>query len=196
MSEFKPEEFMLEPSEDLFERLRKDDLIALGRYLEIDLRSSLRKRDIQELVKQQLIRNGTFELSVSEAPNIIENENNENSLDRQQQWQREQEERQWQREQEERQWQREREEREFRIREQEIELKKLELEAARCNDSYRTDKDYFDFTKHIRMVPSFQEQEADKYFLHFEKVAKNCAWPKKYWTLLLQSVLVGKARDI
>ena len=125
MPGFKLEEFMLEPSENLFKRLKKDDLIALGRYLEIDLRSSLRKRDIQELVKQQLIRNGTFELSVSEAPNIIENENNENTLDTQKQWQREQEERQWQREQEERQWQREREEREFRIREQEIELKKL-----------------------------------------------------------------------
>ena len=46
------------------------------------------------------------------------------------------------------------------------------------------------------MVPPFQEREVDKYFLHFEKVAKNCAWPKEYWTMLLQSVLIGKARDI
>ena len=29
-----------------------------------------------------------------------------------------------------------------------------------------------DVTKHIRLVPPFQEKEADKYFLHFEKVAE------------------------
>ena len=31
----------------------------------------------------------------------------------------------------------------------------------------------FDVTKHIRLVPPFQEKEVDKYFLHFEKVAEN-----------------------
>ena len=46
------------------------------------------------------------------------------------------------------------------------------------------------------MVPPFQEREVDKYFLHFEKVAKNCDWPKEHWTMLLQSVLLGKAREI
>ena len=42
-------------------------------------------------------------------------------------------------------------------------MKKLELKVARYNDSYRTDKDNFDFTKHIQMVPSFHEQDSDKY---------------------------------
>ena len=51
---------------------------------------------------------------------------------------------------------------------------------------------HFDVTKHIRLVPPFQE-EVDKYFLHFEKVAKNLKWPKEHWTLLLQSVMIGKA---
>ena len=54
----------------------------------------------------------------------------------------------------------------------------------------------FDVTKHIRLVPPFQEKEVDKYFLHFEKVAENLNWPKEHWTLLLQSVLMGKAREI
>ena len=53
-----------------------------------------------------------------------------------------------------------------------------------------------DVTKHIRLVPPFQEKEVDKYFLHFEKVAENLNWPKEHWTLLLQSVLIGKAREI
>ena len=54
----------------------------------------------------------------------------------------------------------------------------------------------FDVTKHIRLVPPFQEKEVDKYFLHFEKVAENLNWPKEHWTLLLQSVLIGKAHEI
>ena len=54
----------------------------------------------------------------------------------------------------------------------------------------------FDVTKHVRLVPPFQDKEVDKYFLHFEKVAENLNWPKEHWTLLLQSVLIGKAREI
>ena len=54
----------------------------------------------------------------------------------------------------------------------------------------------FDVTKHIRLVPPFQEKEVDKYFLHFEKVAENLNWPKEHWTLLLQSVSIGKACEI
>ena len=52
------------------------------------------------------------------------------------------------------------------------------------------------FGKHIRLVPPFQEKEVDKYFLHFEKVAENLKWPREHWTLLLQSVVIGKAREI
>ena len=55
---------------------------------------------------------------------------------------------------------------------------------------------HFDVTKHIRLVPPFQEKEVDKYFLHFEKIAENLKWPKEHWTFLLQSVVIGKAREI
>ena len=54
----------------------------------------------------------------------------------------------------------------------------------------------FDVTKHIRLFPSFQEKEIDKYFLHFEKVAEYIKWPIEHWTSLLQSVVIGKAREI
>ena len=55
---------------------------------------------------------------------------------------------------------------------------------------------HFDVTKHIRLVPPFQEKEVDKYFLHLKKNAENLKWPKEHWTLLLQSVVIGKAREI
>ena len=53
----------------------------------------------------------------------------------------------------------------------------------------------FDVTKQVRFVPPFQETEVDKYFLHFEKVASSLSWPKQVWTLLLQSSLLGEARE-
>ena len=55
---------------------------------------------------------------------------------------------------------------------------------------------HFDVTIHIRLVPPFQKKEVDKYFLHFEKVAENLKWPKEHWILLLQSAVIGQAREI
>ena len=50
----------------------------------------------------------------------------------------------------------------------------------------------FDIGKHIKLVPPFQEDEVDKYFNHFEKIATSLEWTREVWTILLQSVLVGK----
>ena len=33
-------------------------------------------------------------------------------------------------------------------------------------------------------------------FFTLIKVAKNLKWPKEHWTMLLQSVVIGKAREI
>ena len=66
----------------------------------------------------------------------------------------------------------------------------------RANQPKQKIEYHFDVTKHIRLVSPFQEKEVDKYFLHFEKVAENLNWPKEHWTLLLQSVLIGKAGEI
>ena len=107
---------------------------------------------------------------------------------------REREEREKEREREEREKEREREERE---KEREFQLRMREIEMQeRANQPKQKIEYNFDVTKHIRLVPPFQEKEVDKYFLHFEKVAENLNWPKEHWTLLLQSVLIGKAREI
>ena len=76
-------------------------------------------------------------------------------------------------------------------------MKELELEGKSKSKPLPLDSGKsFDVTKHIRLVPPFQEKEVDKYFLHFEKVAENLKWPQEHWTLLLQSVVIGKAREI
>ena len=37
----------------------------------------------------------------------------------------------------------------------------------------------FDFTRHVKLVPPFQEHEVDDFFLHFEQVATNLHWPSE-----------------
>ena len=72
-----------------------------------------------------------------------------------------------------------------------------ELKMASLGKQSPSDKaSVFDPARNIRLVPSFQEKEVDKYFAHFEKVADSLNWPKESWVLLLQSVLVGKAQEI
>ena len=83
-------------------------------------------------------------------------------------------------------------ERLFQLRIKEIEFNEKSKSKSLSSDTSKI----FDVTKHIRLVPPFQEKEVDKYFLHFEKVAENLKWPKEHWTLLLQSVVIGKAREI
>ena len=78
----------------------------------------------------------------------------------------------------------------------ELRMKELEMQNMTVKRQPLESGVHFDITKHIRLVPSFQEKEVDKYFLHFEKVAENLKWPKEHWTLLLQSVIIGKAREI
>ena len=50
--------------------------------------------------------------------------------------------------------------------------------------------------KNLQALPSFQEDDVDMFFLHFEKLATNLNWPKDHWTILLQKAFVEKAREI
>ena len=82
---------------------------------------------------------------------------------------------------------------EFRLRQQfEGKEKDRQLKEAIERDKLS----FFDVTKHVKFVPPFTEKEVDKYFLLFEKVAKDLKWTEDKQTILLQSVLAGKARDV
>ena len=75
-------------------------------------------------------------------------------------------------------------------------MRELESHPPAASTTITAKTPGFDVSKHIRLVPPFQEKEVDKYFVHFEKIATSLEWPKEVWTLLLQSVLIGKAREI
>ena len=85
--------------------------------------------------------------------------------------------------------------------EERIEKEKSELERGKLrenswfkeNELKHTDR--FDVTKNVRFVAPFREKELDKLFSLFEKVATNLNWPVDKYTILLQSVLTGKASE-
>ncbi len=54
----------------------------------------------------------------------------------------------------------------------------------------------FDPSKHIKLVPPFQESEVDAYFIAFERIAAKLNWPRDMWALMMQCSLVGKAQEV
>jgi hypothetical protein len=192
---------------------KKSDLINLAKHYNLsEIKQSMRKQEIINIIVKFLIEEEIFDDKamslVAEETSSLEvkykyelelkrleadMEQKRLELERERnQIEREEKERQFQIEEneKERQFQRDREERQYQLR-----MKELELQSN-PNISNSNNSSHFDVAKNIRLVPPFQEKEVDKYFLHFEKVAGNLKWPKEHWTLLLQSSLIGKARDI
>ena len=171
------------------------------RQLEIQEREKEREREREREREERKEREKEREREREEREKEREREREEREKERE----REREEREKEREREREREEREREEREKererereeREKEREFQLRMREIEMQERANQLKQKIEYnFDITKHIRLVPPFQEKEVDKYFLHFEKVAENLNWPKEHWTLLLQSVLIGKAREI
>ena len=162
------------------------DVQSVSSSKELELKFQIRQLEIQEREKER-----------EREREREREEREEREKEREREREREREEREREREREEREREREREEREESEKEREFQLRMREIEIQeRVNQPKETIEYNFDVTKHIRLVPPFQEKEVDKYFLHFEKVAENLNWPKEHWTLILQSVLIGKAREI
>ncbi|XP_006813838.1 uncharacterized protein LOC100371911 [Saccoglossus kowalevskii] len=174
------------------EALRKDELKALGEYLGIG-------ETLSGMLKSKMVRVLSEHLRLVEEE---EEEEEEMSVDSQVllakiAWEKEKLERQ------EREREKERQERE---KERNFELEKMRLEQE-LNKSGPSGSEFgfrygggkvqeFDMAREIKLVPRFQEQDVDTYFLSFEKIAKRLAWPERYWTLLLHSVFTGKASEV
>lgn len=68
----------------------------------------------------------------------------------------------------------------------------LELEKVAIVN--RKNEPGFDLNRARAFMPVFEENAVDVFFEMFEKVALECAWPEEKWSLLVQSVLTGKAQ--
>ena len=131
-----------------------------------------------------------------------EREIQEREKERQIQIQEREKERQIQEREKKRQIQEREKERQIQEREKERQIqerekeRQFELEKLKIQQSNHPIGQSLDVIKNFQAVPSFQEDDVDMFFLHFEKLATNLNWPKDHWTILLQKAFVGKAREI
>ena len=190
---FNPEKFMLAPCQEIFEDLKKDDLLSLGKHLKLHVRKVMRKDVTQHIVMKHLVSLKLFEGSVleslasSDTSDIeirkLELELELRKFDAQKEWELRK------LEFKERELREREKEREAQIEKQrldhELEMKKLELrEKLGCSHPISSSSVKFDVSKCIKLFPPFHEADVDKYFLHFEQVSQNLEWPKKHWPML------------
>ena len=204
--------FIAAPSQELLNLAKKSDLLDIAAHYELtSVNKSMLKQEIKNILVQFLVDQEIFDSSALSLVIVSQTGLQMRELEIQKQIELEKlrlEQEKFKIKQE-RQMQKERIEMEERIQKEKIEkeekdkerqfslrIKELEMQNKTVKPQPLDFGVHFDVTKHIRLVPPFQEKEVDKYFLHFEKVAENLKWPKEHWTLLLQSVIIGKAREI
>ena len=222
---FDLDKFTVEPSVELLNLGKKTDLLNLAKHYKLsEIKSSMRKHEIKNILVQYFVDEEIFNENAVSLIVDVQSVSSLKELElkfqiRQLEIQDREKEREWEEREEERERESEREEREEREKEKEREREEREKEREREREEREKEREFqfrmmeiemqeranqpkqkieynFDVAKHIRLVPPILEKEVDKYFLHFEKVAENLNWPKEHWTLLLQSVLIGKAREI
>ena len=169
--------FVASPSTEVLDTMKKVDLLAVCKELNVRARASMRKDHLKSMIVEHFVDEEELEEHVLEKYKVVSDVSEREYL--------EHELRLKHLEMEEKQ----------RDRELQLQLRKLELEAEQQRSENTRPTATFDPSRHVRLVPPFNEKEVDKYFQHFEKVASNLEWPTKSWPLLLQSVIKGKAQE-
>ena len=185
MDEFDIEAFIADPTILVLDSLKKADLLAKAQHYKLPTTTTQKKGDVKKLIRQYLIDE---ELVPEEETETIVPSTAMLELKRLE----------FQEKEKERESQLRLKELEIRDKELSVQLRLRELERERepTTPAPVHQVSTFDVSKHIKFVPPFQEKEVDKYFLHFEKIATSLEWPQDSWMLLLQSVLIGKAREV
>ena len=188
--------FIAAPSQELLNLAKKSDLLDIAAHYElITVNKSMLKQEIKNSLVQFLVDTEILDSSALSLVLVTQTglQMRELEIQRQIEFEKLRLEQEKFKIEQERQMQIEKEKLKF---DAELKMKELELQNMTVKRQSLDSGAHFDVMKHIRLVPPFQEKEVDKYFLHFEKVAENLKWPKEHWTLLLQSVIIGKAREI
>ena len=175
----KIENFLKEPSMEKLERLRKSEIMKIGEKLELNVENSMRKHELVRKIAEHMVDENVFEeAALEELPTEIMRMTPEQiELEK------------------------------IKIQAQmELQRNKMELEKAKIQQETRLREvdlairgregshDSFEVTKQARLVPKFEETNVNEYFAHFERTALNLGWPKECWSMLLQTVLTGKAQ--
>ena len=179
-------DFIQSPTLDKLLKLKKEDLLAVGNELNIEVKRSMRKAQILRSIAKDLIECEDYPEDFNESvweklpPDPREVESDKVKLARI--------------EAEKVMFEAESKE---RIEKERLEFEKFKFHAELQfkRDSDENHRNQFDLTKYVKLVPQFNESDVDKYFQHFEKIAKNLHWPENVWSTLLQSALKGKAQE-
>lgn len=169
---FEPKEyydnFVLRPEVETLEGLKKTELLELGKFLELEVKASMRKDELKQIVLEHLVDENLLSESVLKtnvsmsADEIVKLKQLQYDHD-------------------------------IRMKELELRMKQCDVEKLKLEKS-RADE--VDLTRYLKMVPKFDEKDPDQFFLHFEKLATQCKWDPKIWVLLIQSSLVGRAQEV
>nr|XP_054769551.1 uncharacterized protein LOC129277390 [Lytechinus pictus] len=202
MATFDVEEFlaMTELLYDHLKSLKKDDLITVCDHLGVSLAPGLKKAEIIDLLAshKRLTEEPETSINMSEDAQIqlanieLEKERIKENLEKK----RIKENLEMEKIKIEKERIRENIEMEKMKLEYQLKLKEMQLAHANTNSTKDKSPQGFDVAKNICLVPRFDEEVVDTYFVSFEKVAKRLNWPEEYWTLLLQSVCVEKAAKV
>lgn len=169
------------PVVEAVNRLKKSELVEVSQHYHLDVKTAMKKAEIRQILVEHFVDENILPESVLETESDVQTGNVE--LGKLQL--------EYEMRLKEREVQIREKELETQVKMKEYELKIQELKSTRIQQPTLA----FDVAKNIRLVPPFSEKDVDKYFVHFEKVAERCDWPKPVWTLLLQSVLRGKAQE-
>ncbi len=189
------EEFMKSPSVDLLLTFKKDDLLAIGKRLELEVARSMRKANLVRLIAEHMVANDVLPEEVMDQLPPPPLEMSQAQLELENTRIMVQAETERAKAQAMAQIEKARIEADALLQkariDQDIRLKELADKQA-CDEARRNE---FDLPKQVRLVPPFNEAEIDMYFQHFEKVAASLKWPKAMRPMLLQTVLKGKAQE-
>ena len=152
------EKFYTEPTLAL--NLLKKELIDAAKHFDLEVNESISKAELKKLVLNYLV-----EEELMAEPEFTDELRGEQLLELKRL--------EFQEREHERENQVKLKELELKEKELAIQLKMRELEShspmAPAMTSVKSPG--FDVSKHIRLVPPFQEKEVDKYFIHFKKIA-------------------------
>ena len=190
-NKFTVQSFIAEPTLSLLSSLKRPQLTEIASHYKLPITGSMKKGEIKRLITVYLIdeelvpeEDAEEQLPVNVDSSTLELKHLE-----------------FQEKEKAREAELKMKELEIQEKELSIQLRMKELETPLPRERSTVEPPptrpaMFDVNKHIKLVPPFQEREVNKYFLHFEKIATSLEWPREVWMLLLQSVLIGKAREI
>ena len=202
------EDFVSEPTIEKLLKLKREHLISLMSHYDLVVDKSKRKAQIRyvlisHMVKNDILNDDALEYMSKEEKSdtlrIREMELEHEKEMRLRELEYEREKLEFEKEQEMKRQEQEREKLAF---EKALKLRELEIMAAEKEKDRvmkikleQSKLEHFDASKYVKFVPPFIEKDVDKYFLLFEKVAKDLNWPLDKYTILLQSALKGKASE-